>query len=63
MSAIIKHGIQCSHCGEIILKEDIETPHDIFTCSECNEMYETEKEAELCCKSSSKEAAGGLLDI
>ena len=50
MSVKIINGIQCPHCDEIILTKDLEKPTDHFQCEGCNEIYETEKEAKLCCK-------------
>lgn len=50
MSTIVRHGIQCPHCNDVILKEDIGESHDLFECSVCGEVYERKEESELCCK-------------
>lgn len=45
-------GMRCPHCEEVIVFEDLpeEDLDSFFNCSECRTIYETEEEANTCCK-------------
>ena len=53
MNAIKKSLGKCPNCGKASYIADFKTVEK-YVCSKCAKIYETEKEAEKCCKEESK---------
>ncbi len=53
MDAKTLKGIECPHCIEFIAEDDLPPMVPLLTryqCNHCDSIYETQTEAEECCK-------------